>query len=85
MLAETIQANLSSVLLTPNRGVKTARFYVLRGVEAPAVLVEVGFISNPREERLLRSPRHRQKIADALSKSILQFKRSFDLTGGFTQ
>ena len=85
MLAEIIQTNLSRTLSTPNRGVKSALFYVLKGLDAPAVLVEVGFISNPREERKLRQILYRRRIADALAQSILKFKREFDLTAGFTR
>jgi N-acetylmuramoyl-L-alanine amidase len=44
----------------------------------PAVLVEVGFLSNPEEEHLLERDGHRQKIARALAESILAFKRDWD-------
>jgi N-acetylmuramoyl-L-alanine amidase len=85
MLAEIIQSNLSKIFSTPNRGVKSALFYVLKGIEAPAVLVEYGFISNHSEERQFKSGRHRQKLAEITAESILQFKKDFDLTAGFTK
>jgi N-acetylmuramoyl-L-alanine amidase len=85
MLAEIIQTNLSKRLSTPNRGVKSALFYVLRGLEAPAVLVELGFISNPTEEGLFRKFSHRQLLAELTGESVLQFKKDFDLTAGFTR
>ena len=85
MLAGMVQANLDKQLSTPNRGVKSALFYVLKGLEAPAVLVELGFISNPSEERLFRSYRHRQLLAQQIAESILQFKKEFDMTAGFTK
>ena len=56
-----------------NRGVKKAPFVVLIGAAMPSVLVEIGFVSNPREEALLKQPEHRQRIAEALYKGISQY------------
>ncbi len=49
-----------------DRGVKTAPFVVLIGANMPSVLAEVSFLSNPAEEKRLRTTEHRQKIAEAL-------------------
>lgn len=49
-----------------DRGVHTAPFYVLIGANMPSILTEVGFISNPEEERWLRSEQYQQKLAEAL-------------------
>ncbi len=54
-------------------GVKQALFYVLVDADMPSVLVEVGFISNPREERLLRSRRFRRKTAEAIATGIFRY------------
>ena len=67
-----------------NRGVKTARFYVLKGVRVSAVLVEVGFLSNRHEESNLKKPSYRQQIARSLAKGILLYKKEFESTNGFT-
>jgi N-acetylmuramoyl-L-alanine amidase len=85
MFAEMIQTNLGIAFSAPNRGVKSALFYVLRGLEAPAILAEVGFISNPDEEKLLRNYSHRQLLAENLAESVLQFKKAFDISAGFTK
>jgi len=53
-----------------NRGIKSAPFVVLIGAEMPSVLAEIGFLTNPSEELLLRKPEYRQKIAEALYKGI---------------
>ena len=60
-------------------GVKGAPFYVLKGTRIPAVLVEVGFVSHPSEERYLRSGFYRQQLAEAIAEGILNVKgnRSF--------
>ncbi len=49
-----------------NRGVKRAPFVVLIGANMPSILSEIAFLSNPRDERLLRKGDYRQKIAQAL-------------------
>jgi N-acetylmuramoyl-L-alanine amidase len=73
-LAETIQERFATTWPGGrNRGVKQAGFYVLRGAYMPAVLVEVGFISNPEEEALLNSLDFRMKMAEAIVEAILAF------------
>ncbi len=53
-----------------NRGVKKAPFVVLIGADMPSILTEVTFLSNPDEEKRLKAPEYRQKIAEALYKGI---------------
>jgi N-acetylmuramoyl-L-alanine amidase len=72
-LAYAVHQRLISSTQAPDRGVQQAPFYVLTGVDAPAILVEVGFISNPRECRKLRDPSYQQKIATAMVDGILAF------------
>lgn len=59
-----------------NRGVKKAPFVVLIGAEMPSVLTEIGFLTNSREESLMSKADHRQKVADALFKGIVEYGRS---------
>ncbi len=59
-----------------NRGVKTAPFIVLIGAQMPGVLTEIGFMSNSKEEGLLKKPEHRQKIAESLFKGIESYTES---------
>ncbi|MDD5645052.1 MAG: N-acetylmuramoyl-L-alanine amidase [bacterium] len=58
-----------------NRGVKEARFYVLRNTDMPAVLVEVGFISNADESVLLLHEDYRQKIAEGIASGVIKYFR----------
>jgi N-acetylmuramoyl-L-alanine amidase len=75
--AAAIQTRLRQVHPGPDRGVKQAGFVVLEGALMPSVLVEVGFISNADEERLLRSPQHQQKVAESLAASVREhFRRT---------
>ncbi len=73
LLANCVVEGTSQYAKIKNRGLKNARFYVLRNTLIPSVLVEVGFLSNPQEEKLLKTSLHRQKIALGLAKSILEY------------
>lgn len=68
-----------------NRGVKGANFCVLRSTKMPAVLVEVGFISNPLEASRLKLRSYRQKLAEAIAEGVLSYKRSYEASNGFTK
>jgi len=75
-LAEIIQADFNRLLGVTTRGVKQAPFRVLIGVNAPAVLVEVAFITNPDEERRLFSEEFRRQTAETLAGSLDNFFRT---------
>jgi N-acetylmuramoyl-L-alanine amidase len=77
-VAEALQNSLDRALRRPSRGVKQAPFYVLGGAAMPAVLVEIGFISNPQEEQRLRDDGYRDRIARALAAGVAAYKRSYD-------
>src|SRR5262249_13395272 len=72
-LASAIQKELNDALGVRDRGVKRAPFRVLMGATMPAVLVEIGFISNPVEEASLKTDEYRDKIAQALARAVVQF------------
>jgi N-acetylmuramoyl-L-alanine amidase len=83
-LAEALCEAMEKRLDSRNRGVKSALFYVLKGARSPSVLAEVAFLSNREEETRLRNSSYRQRIADALTEGILNYKRRYELTDGFT-
>jgi N-acetylmuramoyl-L-alanine amidase len=56
-----------------NRGVKKAPFVVLIGAHMPSILAEIGFLTNPREEALLRKPEYRQKLAEAIFRGVQRY------------
>ena len=72
-LAELIQAQLTSGKQVRNRGVKHAPFVVLIGTKVPAVLVEVGFISNPTEGKRLTTKAYQRQIATSIAAGIEQY------------
>lgn len=59
-----------------DRGVKRAPFLVLIGASMPSALVELDFLSNARSEKLLKTPEHRQRVAEALFKGVAQYASS---------
>lgn len=60
----------------PNNGIKQALFYVLVGAEMPSVLVELAYISNPREARLLQKPSVQKAYAEAIARAIYHYLMS---------
>lgn len=82
LLAETIQADLTRLWGLPDRGVKQAPFMVLKGATMPAVLVEVGYLSNPEDAAALADPEFRQRIAESLYRSITGFRERYAVLVG---
>jgi len=59
------------------RTMRGAPFYVLRNTYIPALLLEVGYLTNPTEEKFLRNPYYREQLAEAISQSIISFNKDF--------
>ena len=78
-LAETVLDSMTQSLKIPNRGVKQAGFYVLGGAAMPAILIEIGFVTNPREEKRLKDTRYRDEIARAILAGLTEYKRGSNL------
>lgn len=73
LLARVVNRSLDNHLTTINRGVKQANFGVLRGALMPAVVVEAGFLTHPKEGRKVFEENHQHSVADALLESIEDF------------
>jgi N-acetylmuramoyl-L-alanine amidase len=76
--AALVQGELNAALQLKDRGVKQAPFRVLMGAAMPAVLVELGFLSNPEEEKKLQDPAYRAELADALVRAIVRYKETVE-------
>jgi len=77
-LAEVVQDSMTQALRIPNRGVKQAGFYVLGGAAMPAILIEIGFVTNPKEERRLKESTYRDEIARAILAGLAEYKKKYD-------
>ncbi len=74
-LAYAVQEALVAQTGAADRGVQQAPFFVLMGLEAPAVLVEVGFISHPEESKRLSDPAYQDKLSRAIASGVQKFLR----------
>ena len=84
-LAKVICRGLDKETNLRNRGIKGANFYVLRGIDLPGVLVEVGFLSNPKEEAKLKNSAYQYKIAKGIARGIISYKAKYERTNGWTR
>lgn len=69
-LADAIHARLAANLPTKDDGIRKENFYVIHHTNAPAVLVETAFISNPGDAQLLRSDAFLQKVASSIAAGV---------------
>ena len=76
--ASLVQNEIKKRVQSKDRGVKQAGFYVLMGASMPNVLIELGFISNPNEEKKLNSSSYRDMLATSIYYAVLKYQKSFD-------
>ncbi len=81
-LAITVHENVLRTTGQPDRKVRQAGFYVLSKAYMPAILIEVGFISNPAEARRLASPSFQDRIARGIARGILRYIRLYAQKNG---
>jgi N-acetylmuramoyl-L-alanine amidase len=72
-LAQTIHSSILQNLDVKDRGIRRARFYVLRKTSMPSVLVEVGFVTGREDAAKLSNPAYRSQMAQAIARGILQY------------
>jgi len=72
VLAKCIQTELVKQIKRTDRGVKIGNYYVTNCTKMPAVLVELAFISNPEEEKLLKDSTFQYKCALGIANGILK-------------
>ncbi len=80
--AKLAQAELADLDASSSRGVKQAPFVVLMGVQMPAALIEIGFLSNRNDAQSLARREHRQRIAEALERAVAAFGKRYDARRG---
>lgn len=83
-LADVIQHRLATIHPGPSRGVKQAGFRVLVTAYMPAVLVEIGFGTNPQEAAFLMSPAKQQEIAEAIADAAIEYLQGYERRAGGT-
>lgn len=83
--AEAVHTTMVGGTGRESRGVKQAPFTVLVGATMPAVLIEVGFISNPAEEKWLSKANGRAMLADSIAEGITSFKEALARKRGYIE
>ena len=74
-LAKRIQKNGKTI---KDRGVRKAPFVVLIGADMPSILTEISFLSNPADEKLLKQPEQRQRVAEGLYQGISSYLQNMN-------
>ena len=77
-MASLVQKQLKKGPITIDRGIKQAPILVLWKTTMPSILVEVGFLSNPSDRKILTSKSERNKIANNIFKAFGAFKKEYD-------
>jgi N-acetylmuramoyl-L-alanine amidase len=77
-LAGLIQKEAETRLNLPNRGLKSAMFYVLRNVMMPAVLIEGGFLTNPKDEEKLGDESFLAEIVEVITAAVVKYKNLYE-------
>lgn len=78
LLAESIQRELTGIPDINKRVIKTGSYYILRRTEMPCVIVETGFINNPKEREKLLDKKYQQVLAQAIAKGIVNYLKVKD-------
>jgi N-acetylmuramoyl-L-alanine amidase len=77
-LAAAVHSSLVKNLRVFDRGIKRARFVVIKSIRIPGVLIEGGFVSNPYDARLIASADYRQRIAQSILEAVQAYSRAID-------
>ena len=75
-LATAVHAHVIHELKSTDRGIKRARFNVLRGINKPAILFEGGFLSNSTEGKRIHSESYRDELTSAIANAVVKFQRA---------
>ena len=78
LLGYHVQRSLVHRLGMEDRGVRRARFAVLRTAEMPAILIESGFMTNPAEAKNIFNPTYRRQLAQAIVSGVVSYKRMME-------
>jgi N-acetylmuramoyl-L-alanine amidase len=77
-LAKEVLSELGTVNRLARKVVESANFGVLRSPDIPSMLIETAFISNPREEKQLKTPHYQEKLASAVYRGIRSYKLALE-------
>lgn len=73
-LATAVHAHVIADMKAMDRGIKRARFNVLRGINKPGILFEGGFVTSPTEGKLINDDNYREALANSIAEAVVRFK-----------
>lgn len=76
-LASVVHSEILSITGAEDRGIRSARFYVIRRTSMPAILVETGYVTNPQEAANLNNPAYQERMAMAIARGVDRFLRTY--------
>lgn len=79
--AKQVHKSIMQKVTETNRGVYKSRFYVIRHTEMPAILLELGFISNAEERKLMQTKERQTKFAEAITEGVINYLKNMNNTG----
>lgn len=82
MLAKNLRTDLSKIMETSDRGIRSANFYVVKRNPLPSVLIEMGFVSNPEEERHLSDSEYQQDLLEGIVQGLANYFNDQDIAQG---
>jgi N-acetylmuramoyl-L-alanine amidase len=80
-LAREVHKELAKATGRPSRGISQARFFVVRHTRMPSILTESAFISNPKEEALLKDPNYRERIGRGIAQGVANYAAIYGRAG----
>jgi N-acetylmuramoyl-L-alanine amidase len=83
-LAAAVHASILSRISVFDRGVRHARFHVLRDIKIPAVLLEAGFLNDPLEGAHIATPQYRQQLGLAIAQAVTTYDRAVNFQSSGT-
>jgi len=84
-IAEKIEQEFTTLSNSKSRGVKQAPFYVISRVNMPSILIEAGFLTNPKEEDFLQSEKGQSYLASAIFRAFSAYKENFEGTNSVSE
>lgn len=72
-LAETVHNHITNAINISDRGVRYGDYYVLRDNQQPSILLELGYLSNPAEEDIIKTNTYMDKITNAIEKGLVEY------------
>ncbi len=85
LAAEKIAASVERSVPISEKRIRSAKFYVLKMTECPAILVETGYITHREDQKRLRNPVYRKELAKAVVRGLGDYIAEYEKTDGFTQ